>query len=76
MELLTGSGVAKVLGVHRSRVYVLAGLYDDFPLPVLVGGRRVWERRDVERWQVAHADRNVGTRVRSKRVVESDRGDQ
>jgi predicted DNA-binding transcriptional regulator AlpA len=57
-QLVTAAEVARILGVTRSRVIVLAGSEPDFPPaePTATGGRR-WPHAAVEAWAAAHPDR-------------------
>ena len=57
-QLVTAAEAARILGVTRSRVIVLAGSEPDFPPaePTATGGRR-WPRAAIEAWAAAHPDR-------------------
>lgn len=49
--------VAEFLGVTRQRVHSLTRR-KDFPKPVAVlAAGKIWRRRDIERWDAAHARR-------------------
>lgn len=50
-ELVGVAEIAAMLGVNKRTVQRYSSR-SDFPRPVdeLAGGRRVWRRRDVERW--------------------------
>jgi predicted DNA-binding transcriptional regulator AlpA len=57
-QLVTAAEAARILGITRSRVVVLAGSEPDFPPAdsTATGGRR-WPRAAVEAWAAAHPDR-------------------
>lgn len=51
-ELVGVAEIAAMLGVNKRTVQRYSSR-SDFPAPVdeLAGGRRIWRREDVERWQ-------------------------
>jgi len=57
-QLVTAAEAARILGVTRSRVIVLASSEPEFrpAEPATTGGRR-WPRAAVEAWAAAHPDR-------------------
>jgi predicted DNA-binding transcriptional regulator AlpA len=64
VDLVTSGEIAEMLCVSRPRVHQLSQRRD-FPPPKLVaGGRRLWERKRIERWAASWDRTNVGGRPR------------
>ena len=61
LDLVGTTDIAAMLGVSRQRVGQLAATHPDFPPPLdVIGGRRVWNRKHIERWIAAHPARTPG----------------
>jgi len=61
LDLVGTTDIAAMLGVSRQRVGQLVDTHHDFPPHLdVVGGRRVWNRKHIERWIAAHPDRPPG----------------